>query len=146
MLFSFGRASVGPIVEQPDHTVCSVHPQTDEMLPHGAARREQIHTGTFRNSTMTWLQPQVQACWSLLSPSGAVENYRPADQTGSGWGRLPSTLPQKVFFFMAMRFSQSGISIWSRDLICVFCMFCTVCSTTRMADPTCSTRGSSGPV
>lgn len=44
---SFGRASVGPAVQQSDHAVRSFHSQTDEMLPDCAARGQQIHTGTF---------------------------------------------------------------------------------------------------
>lgn len=43
---SAGRASVGPHVEQSDGTSGWLHSQADERLPHCAAWRQPIHTGT----------------------------------------------------------------------------------------------------
>lgn len=100
---SVGRASVGPAVKQSDSQSGGLHSQTNEGLPHCAARGKPIHTGinimnficktrdNFDHLSWNW-------CLDFFPLSGAFKNRCLKDQADSWWRCLPSTLPKKVCF------------------------------------------------
>lgn len=102
---SVGRASVGSAVKQSDSQSGGLHSQTNERLPHCAAWRQQIHTGTV-SSLLTCVNIMyfirrvrdntILVIFLFFPLSGTLENDSLKDQADSGWRCLPPTLPQNV--------------------------------------------------
>lgn len=156
---SVGRASVGSTVKQSDSQSGGLHSQTNERLPHSAAWRQQIHTGTV-SSLPTCVNIMHFMCrardkriiviflFFSLSLSGTFENDSLKDQADSGWRRLPPTLPQNVC---------RTVLAWESTFLCTMKQWLKVCCyflggflpsvfwRTRTAARTYSTKGSSGP-